>query len=149
MLFGVEDLDGTAWQVSYAPPEPLAHVLAWHPGCHVEPTPEPALDAPMPPDLRSLVNTYLDRIGEHDPVARAEAQALAASRPKIAQRYRERTSREPAADESASPKVYLVSHPDRATGEKNLSLSRRQARAHRNPRLFKAIPSVSMPPWST
>lgn len=76
------------------------------------------MDALIPPDLPSWVNTYLDRIGEHDRVARVEAQALAASRPEIAQWYRERTSRETAADENASPEVYLVSHPDRATHEK-------------------------------
>jgi hypothetical protein len=85
-LFRIVDPDGHVSETSFCPAQPLRQVRAWRPGCTVEPLLDPQ-KVPASADLVRAVDAYLDRIGEDDPVTRAEALALAASRPDIARRY--------------------------------------------------------------
>jgi hypothetical protein len=82
----VREPDGFAYEAIFCPPVTLPEVLAGSPpGTVAEPLPEP--QGEPAPELAQAVNDYLDRIGETYPPTRAEARALAASRPDIAARY--------------------------------------------------------------
>jgi hypothetical protein len=94
-LWLVRHPDGTVISHAFTPPVTLGEVLTLYPGASVKAEVEPTAGT-LDDATRTQAERYLDRIGEHDPVARAEYLDHIATDPRlVAQMTRARALAQP------------------------------------------------------
>lgn len=86
----IREPSGETWLSTFAPPQTMVEVLSrYQAGTTAAPVDDTAKDKPIRPDIEAAVTAFLDKLGETDPVSRAEALHLARIRPSVLARYRD------------------------------------------------------------